>query len=179
MEKLARRRRYAARVRFEIEQRIPASYDVVVSTLLDESYQRSLTDLPPLKDRELIAQTRQDDGRVLRVTRCVLAIHLSGTVKRFIGEEDPAWVEEAVWDPEASQWTWKVIPEVAKDLLSADGTIVLSEHGDDTLRRVTGDVKVRVPLYGGKVEGWIVEGLEHTYEEESRRLAEWLERENV
>jgi hypothetical protein len=166
-------------VRFELEQRIPAPYDQVVATTLDESYQRSLTDLPPLRDRELIEQTHQDDGKVLRVTRCVLAIHLSGTVKRFIGEEDPAWIEEATWHPDESEWTWRVIPEVAKELLSATGSITLAEHGDGTIRHVTGEVKVRVPLYGGKVEGWIVEGLEHTYEEESRRMVEWLERENA
>jgi len=164
-------------VRFELEQRIPAPYEDVVATLLDESYQRSLTDLPPLKDRELIDQRPHGDGKVLRVTRCVLAIHLSGTVKRFIGEEDPAWVEEATWDPHASQWAWVVIPEVAKELLSANGVIGLSRDGDRTLRHVAGEVKVRVPLYGGKVEGWIVEGLEHTYEEEAGRLLEWIERE--
>jgi hypothetical protein len=34
-----------------------------------------------------------------------------------------------------------------------------------------------VPLYGGKVEGWIVDGLRAAYDEEADRLAEWLERE--
>jgi hypothetical protein len=174
-----RSRGYAAGVRFELEQQIPAPYDEVVATLLDESYQRSLTDLPPLKDRELIEQRSLDDGKVIRVTRCVLAIDSGGAIKRFIGDGDPAWIEEATWHPDVSEWVWRIIPEVAKELLSADGTIVLHENGDHTLRRVAGDVKVRVPLYGGKVEGWIVEGLEHTYEEEARRLLEWLERENA
>jgi hypothetical protein len=172
-------RRYAAEVRFELEQRIPAPYDVVVATMLDESYQRSLTDLPPLRDREVLEQREIDDGKLLRVTRCVLALNAGSAVKRFIGDEDPAWVEEATWHPDDSEWLWKVIPEVAKELLGAAGSIALSGDGDETLRRVTGEVKVRVPFYGGKVEGWIVDGLERAYEEESRRLVEWLERENA
>ena len=44
-------------------------------------------------------------------------------------------------------------------------------------RTVTGEVKVRVPLYGGKVEGWIVNGVSRAYDEEAQRLAAWLERE--
>jgi Protein of unknown function (DUF2505) len=51
----------------------------------------------------------------------------------------------------------------------------MEADGEKTVRRVTGTVKVRVPLYGGKVEGWIVDGLERAYEEEAERLAEWLE----
>ena len=40
---------------------------------------------------------------------------------------------------------------------------------------VTITVKVKVPLYGGKVEGWIVDGLEHAYAEEAERLQAWLD----
>jgi hypothetical protein len=47
-----------------------------------------------------------------------------------------------------------------------------SEHG--TIRVVLGTVKVRVPLYGGRVEGWIIDGLERAYDEEAQRLADWL-----
>jgi hypothetical protein len=29
-------------------------------------------------------------------------------------------------------------------------------------------------VYGGRVEGWIVEGIERAYDEEATRLAEWI-----
>ena len=170
---------YAAVVRFEHDQSILAPLDDVIATQLDESYQRSLTSLPPLKERELIEHEPRADGGLYRVTRCVLAINISGMARNFIGDEDPAWREEAIWNPDTHTWTWKAIPEVAKDLLSAQGTIAFAADGHHTVRRVAGDVRVKVPLYGGKVEGWIVEGLKHTYDEEARRLLEWLERENV
>jgi hypothetical protein len=35
---------------------------------------------------------------------------------------------------------------------------------------VVGDVKVRVPVVGGRVEERIVEGLEHAYDEEAKAL---------
>ena len=169
---------YAAGVRFELEQTIPATYDEVVAATLDEDYQRSLTDLPPLEHRELIDQFEDGDGRIVRITRCLLALHTS-SLNRFIGNSDPAWKEEATWHPDDSHWEWHVIPEVAKELLSAAGRIELEDRGDQTQRTITGEVKVRVPLYGGKVERWIVAGLEHAYGEEADRLVEWLERENA
>jgi uncharacterized protein (DUF697 family) len=83
-------------------------------------------------------------------------------------------VEEAVWDPESRTWRWQIHPEVAEHLLSARGEIAIRPHGNDALRRIVGMVKVNVPLYGGKVEGWIVEGIEQAYDEEAERLAQWL-----
>ena len=76
------------------------------------------------------------------------------------------------------RWRWKILPEIGGDLLKAKGDIAIEDKGDRSSRTVTGSVKVGVPLYGSKVEGWIVEGIEAAYTEEAERLAEWLEREN-
>jgi hypothetical protein len=111
--------------------------------------------------------------------RCVLDIELNPTVRRLVGQGDPAWIEESTWDPDKMQWAWDIHPEIGGELLSAKGTIDLEDGGDKTERHVRGQVKVRVPLYGGKVEGWIVEGLERAYEEEAERITEWIEREKA
>ena len=60
---------------------------------------------------------------------------------------------------------------IARLAVHAAGTISLEEDGPGTVRTVAGGVKVKVPLYGGKVEGWIVAGLRSAYDEEARRLA--------
>jgi hypothetical protein len=143
--------------------------------MLDEDYQRSLKTLGKLR-RELLDQEAQADGEVIRRTRCVLDIEISGVAKKFIGEGDPAWVERAVWSEEAMEWAFTIDPEVARELLEADGTIRLSDDGGGTLRTVEGQVKVKVPFYGGKVEGWIVDGLTDAYDEEAERLRAWLNR---
>jgi hypothetical protein len=162
-------------LRFTVSHSFPYSPEAVADAILDEDYQHSLEDVESVEHRELLSQEEGPDGTVVRRTRCVLDIQITGVAKSFIGDGDPAWVEEATWHPDRMEWTWVVIPEIGEGLLDAKGTIALREDGNGTERVIEGDVKVRVPLYGGKVEGWIVDGIEQGYSEEADRLAEWLE----
>jgi len=165
-------------VDFEISHLIAAPAKTVAEALLDEDYQHSLHDIGALHQRELLSQEDKGDTVVRRV-RCVLDLELNSTVRRLVGDGDPAWIEESTWHPKEMRWEWDIHPEIGGELLAARGTVDLEEEDGKTARHVRGHVKVRVPLYGGKVEGWIVEGLEAAYAEESERLAEWIEREKA
>jgi hypothetical protein len=163
-------------LRFTVTHSFPQAPDAVAEAILDEDYQHSLENVESVETRELLSQEERPDGTVVRRTRCVLDLQITGVAKSFIGDGDPAWVEEAVWHPDRMEWTWVVIPEVAEGLLDAKGTIAIRTDGNGTERVIQGDVKVKVPLYGGKVEGWIVDGIEQGYAEEAERLEEWLNR---
>ena len=163
---------------FEISHQIAAPAETVAEALLDEEYQHSLHDIGALHQRELLSQEELGDGRVSRKVRCVLDIDLNPTVRRLVGQGDPAWIEESTWTPTESRWEWVIRPEIGGEMLTAKGTVDIEGSGDKTERHVRGHVKVGVPIYGGKVERWIVEGLESAYEEEAERLSEWIEREN-
>ena len=160
---------------FEISHSFPHDADAVAEAILDEDYQHSLADIESLKERELLSQEELPDGTVLRRTRCVLDIQITGAARGFIGDGDPAWIEEAIWYPDRSQWKWEIQPEIADHLLEASGEILIWGDDGKATRVVEGHVKVKVPLYGGKVEGWIVDGLEHAYAEEAERLQAWLD----
>lgn len=159
---------------FEVAHEFDAPLEDVAAALLDEGFQASLSDISALAGREVLLQEDKGD-KVLRHTRCLLDIEISGMARKFVGNGDPAWVEVATWHPDISTWEWHIEPEVSAELLDAKGQTELhpSDSGG-TLRIVTGTVKVRVPLYGGKVEGWIVDGLQKAYDEEAERLAKWL-----
>ncbi|MDQ3954273.1 MAG: DUF2505 domain-containing protein [Actinomycetota bacterium] len=158
---------------FTLHHPVDAAVDDVAAALLDADFQASLADVGGLKSREVLEQKEGAGGTVLRRTRCVLGRDL-GAAKRFLGNSEPAWVEEARWNPDDLTWSWRILPEVAADLLSASGTTVLHADGDGTERVVAGTVKVKVPLYGSRVEGVIVRGLEEAYSEEAERLQAWL-----
>jgi len=160
-------------VDFEITHSFEALPSDVAQAMLDEDYQETLRSLGRLQ-RELLDQRTQTDGRVVRRTRCVLDIETSGVAKRIIGEGDPAWIENAIWSQEAMLWSFTIDPEIAKELLEAKGTIQISGSADGTKRTIEGHVKVKVPLYGGRVEGWIVEGLIDAYDQEADRLRSWI-----
>lgn len=158
---------------FEIEHHLDVAPEAVAELLLDETFQASLEDLEGLAERRVLSQT-EIDGRVERRTRYVLDIDISGPARAFLGNADPAWIEVALWSPETWTWEWTVEPEVAKELLDAKGATRISGGPETTARRVAGSVKVKVPLYGSRVERWIVEGLSRAYEEEALRIQKWL-----
>jgi hypothetical protein len=166
-------RGYPPRVDFAFEHWFEAPPKDVAEAILDLKYQDTLGDIEVLAGREVLEQEEQPDGTIKRRVRCILGVDL-GAARRFIGDADPAWIEEAVWDPEQHRWEWKILPEVAKDLLTASGYIEIDGSEDEAVRIVSGNVKVKVPVYGGRVEAVIVRGLESAYAEEAERLTEWL-----
>ena len=161
---------------FSLEHSFAAPVDSLAEALLDRSFQDSLADVGSLSERTVLSQETFSGGRVVRRTRCVLGIDVSGPARKLMGDGDPAWVEEATWDPDSARWEWVIHPEVAANLLTASGAVEL--FGDDhrATRRVRGQIKVHVPFYGGRVESWIRDGIEAAYDEEAARLADWLAR---
>lgn len=159
---------------FDIAHLLPADPDTVADALLDEDFQVSLSEVGVLRDREVLSQRTTKNGTVTRRIRCVLEIDL-GAAAKFLGDAEPAWVEEARWDPKAMLWSWTIHPEVAEDLIESKGTTGIEADHEGAVRRVSGTVKVKVPIYGSKVEGHIVRGLTAAYDEEADRLHDWLE----
>ena len=93
--------RYPRGLRFTVTHSFAEPPDAVAEAILDEDYQHSLEDVESVETRELLSQEERRDGTVVRRTRCVLDLQITGVAKSFIGDGDPAWVEEAVWDPGA------------------------------------------------------------------------------
>lgn len=164
-------------MRFDISHDFDAAPERVAELMLDPAFQKTLSDIGGLHDRHVLDRKHGADGSLIRNVRCVLALEVSGMARSMLGNSDPAWVQEERWDPSLRHCDWTIHPEVAAELLTASGTIDLTGATDRTTRSISGEVKVRVPLYGGKVEGWIVDGVTRAYDEESERIAAWLERE--
>jgi hypothetical protein len=167
----------SASMRFELSHPFDAPSDKVSEAMLDPSFQETLTDIGDLHHRHILSEEGTQDGGLVRRVRCVLALQVSGMARSMLGDADPAWVQEEKWSPDRLHCDWVIHPEVGGDLLSAAGTIDLEGSDGKTTRAVAGEVKVRVPLYGGKVEGWIVQGVTRAYDEEAERVTSWLERE--
>jgi hypothetical protein len=54
------------------------------------------------------------------------------------------------------------------------GTVTLRPDGDGTVETVSGELKVHIPIVGGKIEGLIIEIFEHALEAEQRVGKAWL-----
>jgi hypothetical protein len=80
-------------------------------------------------------------------------------------------VEETVYDLVACTARTVLHPDHYADKLTADISSTFLADGGGTVRRVTGEIKVRMLLVGRQVEKAIVSGLEEHLAEESRQAA--------
>jgi len=154
-------------MRFRTEQRFEAELAAVMAQFCDPGLYPTLVGLPKISAPVVLDHST--DGSHVH-----LRLH-----QRFTGElpaaalavVDPAklsWVEEIHFDLSRAAATTRLMPDHYADRLTCSGryTFVASAAGH-TVRRLEGDLKVRVPLVGGKVEGALVSGLrEHAADEQ-------------
>ncbi len=163
----------ATQVKFEYEQRWTANVDDVVDVYLDESFWTGLNDLRRTSPPTVLDIERRADSAVVRL-HWVLTVDLPREAARFIDPEDVAWVEESIWDLSSLVARVSFQPDQAAGLLRASATARLEEVGPDAVRSINGDLSVRIPLLGRKVERAIVEGVVEHLGEEAEAIAAHL-----
>jgi hypothetical protein len=144
---------------FTIEQQLRGSPAAVLELLLDESFLRSRADLPKLGGSEVLELTRDDTNAHVRV-RMRFTAPLSSAVTAVVDPDKLTWVDDAHYVLAARGARHEIQPDHYADRLSCRYDDVLHDADDGTTRRVlTGTLKVKVLLVGGRVESAIVGGL--------------------
>jgi NifB/MoaA-like Fe-S oxidoreductase len=160
-------------VRFGFEQRWTATVDEVLEVYLDPDFWAGLEQLAKTSPPEVLGLERAGDRAVVRL-RYRLSVELPSEAARFIDPEDVAWVEETTWDLRARRAEVRFLPVQAAALMRASATAVLLDDGAEAAREVRGEVRVRIPLLGGRVEKAVVEGVGQHLEEEADAVADRL-----
>ncbi len=160
-------------VRFGFEQRWVAAVDEVVEVYLDPGFWSALTDLRSTSAPTVLGIDRSGDRAVVRL-RYALAVDLPREAARFIDPENVTWVEETTWDLPRRTAEVRFLPTQGGGLLRAGATATMAEDGDGSVRRLQGDLKVRIPLLGGKVERAFVEGVGEHLAAEADAVADHL-----
>lgn len=161
-------------MQFGFEQRWSATVDEVVDLYTDESFWRTVDGFGRTSAPEVLEVTRDGDRARTRL-RWRLAVDLPREASRFIDPDDVAWVEDTRWDLPARTATVGFEPVQASALLRASAQVRVTAQGDEALRRITGELKVRIPLVGHKVEHAIADGIEEHLSEEAEVVATHLE----
>ncbi|MEZ5238079.1 MAG: DUF2505 family protein [Microthrixaceae bacterium] len=143
-------------MRFGFEQRWSASVGDVVDLYTDESFWNGVSGFGRTSAPEVLEVTR--DGSTARTRlRWRLAVDLPREASRFIDPDDVAWVEDTRWDLHSASARVAFEPVQAATLLRASADVVVVTDGDEAVRRVTGELKVRIPLLGHRVESAITD----------------------
>lgn len=161
---------------FEIEQRFDAPRATVEAAYVDPALFAVLASLPRIGRPELLEQERLDDGRVRQRVHYQFTGDLSGAVRRFVDPARLSWVEDTVFDPGAHRSDVRVVPDHYGGMLESHLTITYGDDGgrDVTVRRAVGELRVHVPLVGGKAERAIVSGMREHAAVERDAVQRWL-----
>jgi len=160
-------------VRFRIEQRFPGDVDAVEEALLDPAFLEALGRLPKLGSPRLL--DRRDDGSLVhRRVHYRFAGELSPAVTAVVDPARLTWIEESTLDRRTHRTTFRILPEHYPDRLRSSGSFTLTADGPATTRVAVGEIDVRFPLVGGRVEKAIVSGLREHAAIEEGVLADWL-----
>jgi hypothetical protein len=101
--------------------------------------------------------------------------HLNSAVRAAIDPQKLTWVEEADHDLESRNVSFRMIADHYADRFRSSGTYRFDPVGEDaTVRNCTGDVEIRMPLVGRRVEAAIVSGLQEHLEAETGLVERWL-----
>jgi hypothetical protein len=161
-------------VHFSIEQRFDGPLDRVEAAFVDPAYLERLSTLPKLGRPTLVHRVEAGD-LVHHWVKYAFVGDLNAAVRRVVDPARLTWVEESTLDRRTHRTTWRIVPDHYRNLLRASGTFELTQETAERTRRTTeADLKVTVPLVGGKVEQAIVSGLREHAEREEQVLDDWL-----
>ena len=162
-------------MRFEIVQDITATPDAVDGALVDPAFLVRMAELPKLGSADVVSQAR--DGDVVRQdVRYLFQAELSSAVTRVVDPKKLTWVERSVCDLALHRTQCEIRPDNYGGLLSGRYDAVIIATGAGARRTLTGDLKVKMPLVGGKVERAIVGGLEENAAAQTTLLEQFLGR---
>ena len=160
-------------MRFTLEHRFDAPVDVVAQVANDPDFQAALDELPNVGERRVTKLEEHPDGTIHRIVRYKLGSQLPAPVVAVLGDT-ATWDEIGDYDPSAREWTFEIKPHMLGGRLQCRGRYAFVPDGDATKRLVEVDLKVKVPLVGGRAEREIRKGLVDTMEAEAQLLAERL-----
>ena len=143
---------------FTIEQQLRGSPTAVLDELLSADFLAARADLPKLSGSEVVELTRDKTTAHVRV-RMRFTARLAPAVTAVVDPEKLTWVDDATYELTTRVAHHEIQPDHYADRLSCTYEEALLDAGTGTRRTLTGSLKVRAILVGGRVEGAIVSGL--------------------
>ena len=171
-------------MRLEAHHEFPAPVDAVEEAMADPAFYEQLRDLPDLAPPEVLDRTEVGSRITLQV-RYVFTGHIDPIVRRIVNVDQLVWVQTTELDTAAHEASLTVAPEKLGSMLQCAGKFELAPatrtSGDGiskpgTIRTLTGQLKVKVPLLGGRAEKAIGPGILRRIDLEADALRAWLAR---
>jgi Protein of unknown function (DUF2505) len=158
-------------MKIDVAQPIGVRRERVAQALADPSWYASIVTKPGLGDPEPLSLTVIDHV-VHTSVRWRYAGTLPSAASRVIDPSKLTWVIEVRLALDDFRGSVHVVPDHYEGLLACDASLFFEPSDDGCVERVSGELNVRVPLFGDAVEKAIATG----FEEHLRTEADALER---
>ena len=148
-------------MKLSLVNRFPCPPEVLWDLFADVEFERRLEDTSGVHVEQTAAWT---EGTLeCRRLKCESKKELPSLVAKAIGSAHLSYDQVTRLDRAANRLEWEVIPAFLADKVTAKGTTVATATPTGSERRIEGDITVRLPVIGGRIEKVIVERVEESY----------------
>lgn len=110
-----------------------------------------------------VTEQREEGSRRIWKLRCTSKKELPGFMATALGSKHLTYDQVSTFDPERNTLHWEVVPTLLSDRVTAKGVTRVYDHGGECERVIEGEISVRVPLVGGRIEKKLLEEIEASY----------------
>lgn len=158
-------------MRFAFRQSIAVDVEQALAALAEEAYYAGLGDLGPLGSPQVLSVER--GASTVVSVRWRFEAELPGPARAALDPDRLTWVIRTTFTGPAA--SFEVLPDHYADLLRCAGAMAFTPEAAGCAQDVSGELKVRFPLVGGKVEQVIAKGLGEHVAAEAVAIAAFVE----
>jgi len=160
-------------VNLNVRHTFPCTADVFWQMFWDDEYDAMVSKSAGVT-RETLWEREEGDQRVWRM-RFTPDQELPAMVAKAVGTSKLVYEQQSRLTAD-KVLHWEVFPAVVPDKVTAKGTMRIQEHARGVDRIVNGEISVRIPLIGGRVEKAIHKSVVESYERAAEASVRWLEK---
>ena len=160
-------------MRFELRHAFEYPVADVWSVLSDPGYIAAAAGISDV-ERVVERDERRGDQQFIR-TRCTSPRELPAPMRRAIRADRLVYHLEEIRNHATHSLQWRVVPAAMSDKVRAEGSYRLIATPSGCERLVKGEVRVAIPLIGGKIESGIGKELESGYDKAAELTRRWLQ----
>jgi hypothetical protein len=166
-------------MKFELVHRFAATIADFERVLDDGGlYERLQQAMPAIEKIEPLERV-DEGGRVRRRVR--YTPNTDGKIPSFgrsvVKPSMLRWIEESTYDRARHRFDYRILPNLPeswRDRFQSQGSYELTQEGSEVLRRIEGEVVVRVPLLGRTVEKLLVKEVTENFRAEAEAMSAML-----
>jgi len=132
-------------------------------------------EIPDVTKPEILDRSVRD-GVIELSMRYVFTGQLDPIVNRVLGNSEISWTQALRVDTRAHTGSLTIVPSVLPGKVDCSASITFTDAADGGCTRVLdGELKVKIPMLGGKAEHAILPGITRRLDLEAEALEGWLQ----